>query len=77
VGTSARVVGTQVRVHGRRVNGYGYNEFFSKKMVTSPSQTRTHVPVYPPIPRHEFIGTDCTRRVLANLCPEINKLGSV
>jgi hypothetical protein len=48
-------VGTVLRVRavGTRVNGYRYNGFFPKKM-TGPSQTRTRISVYPPIPGHGY-----------------------
>jgi hypothetical protein len=56
-----RLGGTRARVHrrgyagtGTRVNGYGYNGFFSKKTLPDPSQTRIRVPVYPPIPGHGY-----------------------
>jgi hypothetical protein len=43
-GHRRRVAGKQVRVQ----------QVFSKKKLTGPSQTRTRVPVYPPIPEHEY-----------------------
>jgi hypothetical protein len=67
--------GTVLRVW---VRGSGYagkrvrvQRIFSKKKLTGPSQSRTRVPVYPPIPGHRYgyrgyTGTDCTRRVIAN-----------
>jgi hypothetical protein len=48
--------------------GTRVQRIFSKKTLTGPSQTRTCVPVYPPIPGHGYrgyTGTGCTRRILA------------
>jgi hypothetical protein len=53
-GYAGKGTGGRWRVHGRRVNGYGYNGFFPKKNMTCPSQTRTRVLVYPPIPEHRY-----------------------
>jgi hypothetical protein len=44
--------------HGRRVRGrrkrVRVQRVFSKKKLTGPSQTRTRLPVYPPIPGHGY-----------------------
>jgi hypothetical protein len=46
---------------GARVRGHGYagkrvrvQRVFSKKTLPGPSQTRTRVPVYPPLPGHGY-----------------------
>jgi hypothetical protein len=44
--------GTGAWVRGRRA-GTGTTSFFLKKL-TGPSQIRTRVPVYPPIPGHRY-----------------------
>jgi hypothetical protein len=47
--------GVWVRVHGAAGKRVQVQRFFAKKkMVTGPSQTRTHIPVYPPITEHRY-----------------------
>jgi hypothetical protein len=53
-GTRVRAAGSGYAGTGTWVNGYRYNGFFPKKKLIGPSQTRTRVPVYPPIPGHGY-----------------------
>jgi hypothetical protein len=65
-------VGTRARVHGRRVNEYGYNRFFPKKRDLPFSNPYLCTRLYPSTGTdivgtgHEYTGTDCTQLVLAN-----------
>jgi hypothetical protein len=54
--SNLKITGTGARVHGRGYAGkrVRVQRVFSKKTLTGPSQTRTCVPVYPPIPGHGY-----------------------